>query len=283
MGLSIWYYHRNAMMCIAEAIGNPIKVDLATKSADKGRYARALAEECPTEAAALDQKFEFGNPNNEKAQITEDFLVDSNHENHGGSVSHDAVDNIIEWQVHKPITRKMGHNTAGQKTGSRVMDPMSSSSRMHRITPPSSVTTPMPSNSHKRRRPASLQASPSDAGDPSRSASHDAPNRSVSEVLANNDDNVSRGKSSFEAVVEDCRSRKQGEVVRDGEIPVAAVILATGSAGSAMPGLAGISSAVPGSQASSQAVQCLVGVPSVVVQVEEPASSVPGAVVHFAH
>ncbi|MED6216675.1 hypothetical protein PIB30_009821 [Stylosanthes scabra] len=151
------------------------------------------------------------------------------------------------------------------------MDLMSSSSRMHRITPPSSVTTPMPSNSHKRCRPASLQASPSDAGgdgqhiatpsgqrsavaDPSRSASHDAPNRSVSEVLANNNDNVSR-----------------------------AVILATGSASSAMPGSAGISSAVPGSQASGQAVQCSVRVPSFVVQVEEPASSVPGAVVHFAH
>ncbi|MED6201254.1 hypothetical protein PIB30_093057, partial [Stylosanthes scabra] len=35
-GLSVWCYRENAMMRIAEAIGRPIKIDLATKSADKG-------------------------------------------------------------------------------------------------------------------------------------------------------------------------------------------------------------------------------------------------------
>ncbi|XP_072073484.1 uncharacterized protein [Arachis hypogaea] len=43
-GLSIWYYHERAMMRIASAIGKPIKIDLATKSAERGKFARACVQ-----------------------------------------------------------------------------------------------------------------------------------------------------------------------------------------------------------------------------------------------
>ncbi|XP_072058140.1 uncharacterized protein [Arachis hypogaea] len=42
--LSIWYYHERAMMRIASAIGKPIKIDLATKSAERGKFARACVQ-----------------------------------------------------------------------------------------------------------------------------------------------------------------------------------------------------------------------------------------------
>ncbi|XP_072065876.1 uncharacterized protein [Arachis hypogaea] len=42
--LSIWYYHERAMMRIASAIGKPIKIDLATKLAERGKFARACVQ-----------------------------------------------------------------------------------------------------------------------------------------------------------------------------------------------------------------------------------------------
>ncbi|XP_072087268.1 uncharacterized protein [Arachis hypogaea] len=44
VGLNIWYYHERAMMRIASAIGKPIKIDLATKSAERGKFARACVQ-----------------------------------------------------------------------------------------------------------------------------------------------------------------------------------------------------------------------------------------------
>ncbi|XP_072076703.1 uncharacterized protein At4g02000-like [Arachis hypogaea] len=44
LGLPIWCYQEQAMMRIASAIGVPIKVDLATKLAERGRYARACVQ-----------------------------------------------------------------------------------------------------------------------------------------------------------------------------------------------------------------------------------------------
>ncbi|QHO08433.1 RNA-directed DNA polymerase [Arachis hypogaea] len=44
LGLPIMYYHEKAMNKIASAIGNPIKIDLATKSVDRGKYARACVQ-----------------------------------------------------------------------------------------------------------------------------------------------------------------------------------------------------------------------------------------------
>ncbi|MED6205428.1 hypothetical protein PIB30_017461 [Stylosanthes scabra] len=41
-GMNIWYYQEQAMLHIVEAIGKPVKVDFATKSAEKGKYARAF-------------------------------------------------------------------------------------------------------------------------------------------------------------------------------------------------------------------------------------------------
>ncbi|XP_016200434.2 uncharacterized protein LOC107641457 [Arachis ipaensis] len=43
-GLPIWCYQEQAMMRIASAIGVPIKVDLATKLAERGRYARVCVQ-----------------------------------------------------------------------------------------------------------------------------------------------------------------------------------------------------------------------------------------------
>ncbi|XP_015958565.1 uncharacterized protein LOC107482544 [Arachis duranensis] len=43
-GLSIWYYHERAMMRIASAIGKPIKIDLATKSVERGKFACACVQ-----------------------------------------------------------------------------------------------------------------------------------------------------------------------------------------------------------------------------------------------
>ncbi|XP_016206281.1 uncharacterized protein LOC107646618 [Arachis ipaensis] len=44
IGLSIWYYSEKAILNIARAVGKPIKVDLATKSAERGKYARACIQ-----------------------------------------------------------------------------------------------------------------------------------------------------------------------------------------------------------------------------------------------
>nr|XP_025637066.1 uncharacterized protein LOC112732536 [Arachis hypogaea] len=43
-GLSIWYYQDKAMMRIASAVGRPVKVDLATKLAERGKFARACVQ-----------------------------------------------------------------------------------------------------------------------------------------------------------------------------------------------------------------------------------------------
>ncbi|XP_025664446.1 uncharacterized protein [Arachis hypogaea] len=43
-GLPIWCYQEQAMMRIASAIGVPIKVDLATKLAERGRYVRVCVQ-----------------------------------------------------------------------------------------------------------------------------------------------------------------------------------------------------------------------------------------------
>nr|XP_025664615.1 uncharacterized protein LOC112763058 [Arachis hypogaea] len=43
-GLNIWYYHEKAMRRIAGAIEEPIKIDLATKEIERGKFARAY---CP--------------------------------------------------------------------------------------------------------------------------------------------------------------------------------------------------------------------------------------------
>nr|XP_029149618.1 uncharacterized protein LOC112756641 [Arachis hypogaea] len=43
-GLPIWCYQEQAIMRIASAIGVPIKVDLATKLAERGRYARVCVQ-----------------------------------------------------------------------------------------------------------------------------------------------------------------------------------------------------------------------------------------------
>ncbi|XP_057760107.1 uncharacterized protein LOC130980442 [Arachis stenosperma] len=45
LGLPIWCYQEQAMMRIASAIGVPIKVDLATKLAERGRYVRCLGRD----------------------------------------------------------------------------------------------------------------------------------------------------------------------------------------------------------------------------------------------
>ncbi|XP_057746748.1 uncharacterized protein LOC130966018 [Arachis stenosperma] len=42
--LSIWYYHEKAIMHIASAIGKPVKVDLATKLVERGKFARACVQ-----------------------------------------------------------------------------------------------------------------------------------------------------------------------------------------------------------------------------------------------
>ena len=43
-GLPIWCYQEQAMLRIASAIGIPVKVDLATKLAERGKYARACVQ-----------------------------------------------------------------------------------------------------------------------------------------------------------------------------------------------------------------------------------------------
>ncbi|QHN98184.1 RNA-directed DNA polymerase [Arachis hypogaea] len=43
-GLGIRYYHEKAMLRIAAAVGKPVKVDVATKMAARGKYARACVE-----------------------------------------------------------------------------------------------------------------------------------------------------------------------------------------------------------------------------------------------
>nr|XP_025670055.1 uncharacterized protein LOC112769805 [Arachis hypogaea] len=43
-GLNIWYYSEKAILNIARTLGKPIKVDLATKSAKRGKYARACIQ-----------------------------------------------------------------------------------------------------------------------------------------------------------------------------------------------------------------------------------------------
>ncbi|XP_025635516.1 uncharacterized protein At4g02000-like [Arachis hypogaea] len=43
-GLPIWCYQEQAIMHVASAIGVPIRVDLATKLAERGRYARACVQ-----------------------------------------------------------------------------------------------------------------------------------------------------------------------------------------------------------------------------------------------
>ncbi|XP_025702668.1 uncharacterized protein [Arachis hypogaea] len=40
-GLPIWCYQEDTMLRVAAAVGIPVKVDLATKLAERGRYARA--------------------------------------------------------------------------------------------------------------------------------------------------------------------------------------------------------------------------------------------------
>ncbi|XP_072058136.1 uncharacterized protein [Arachis hypogaea] len=43
-GLPIWCYQEDAMLRVAAAVGIPVKVDLATKLAERGRYARACVQ-----------------------------------------------------------------------------------------------------------------------------------------------------------------------------------------------------------------------------------------------
>ncbi|XP_057746383.1 uncharacterized protein LOC130965636 [Arachis stenosperma] len=42
--LNIWYYSEKAILNIARSLGKPIKVDLATKSAERGKYARVCIQ-----------------------------------------------------------------------------------------------------------------------------------------------------------------------------------------------------------------------------------------------
>ncbi|XP_015948894.1 uncharacterized protein LOC107473820 [Arachis duranensis] len=43
-GLNINYYQERAMKMIVSAVGKPIRIDLATKSAERGKYARACVQ-----------------------------------------------------------------------------------------------------------------------------------------------------------------------------------------------------------------------------------------------
>lgn len=44
MGLNVMFYDESAIKTIASVIGCPMKVDVTTKSAKKGRFARACME-----------------------------------------------------------------------------------------------------------------------------------------------------------------------------------------------------------------------------------------------
>ncbi|MED6196137.1 hypothetical protein PIB30_044494 [Stylosanthes scabra] len=187
-----------------------------------------------------------------------------------------------------------GRKSAQASAGLRVWDPTPSSGKL-RVTPPSSQTTSAPPNSHKRRRPPSLQASPTDFGgdgrhtaDPSGPSSMaaapkrgvDTPFRRAAAVLVQGHDEVRQGSLSLDAVVEDGSIKNQGDSRRDGAVPETATVFASGSV---VPGSAGPGSAVSGSPMSGPTVKGSAGDPSVVVRIEEPASSVPSASVQFAH
>ncbi|XP_016195197.1 uncharacterized protein LOC107636187 [Arachis ipaensis] len=61
-GLSIWYYQDKAMMRIASAVGRPVKVDLATKLVERGKFARACVQinlDLPVVRSVIVDEFEY--------------------------------------------------------------------------------------------------------------------------------------------------------------------------------------------------------------------------------
>ncbi|XP_072094149.1 uncharacterized protein [Arachis hypogaea] len=61
-GLSIWFYQEKAMMRIASAVAKPVRVDLATKPAEQGKFAQAYVQiilGLPVVRSVIVDKFEY--------------------------------------------------------------------------------------------------------------------------------------------------------------------------------------------------------------------------------